>query len=249
MDQYGILIVDHDEETLGLFNKAPKSFPCLLFEARTSEEAYAFIKEYPVDVVICNLALPPFNGIEFLKEIKQTHPSILRLLISEAAEVSDLLDSVNTGEIYRFLIKPLKSEEVPLILSECYRYTAKINTKRKLMEMLNQQNLYLETLKNQLESKIFISGHALNSSQGLLEKLPYYIVGWDPYFNKIYENKTMVLYFDLLTLLKSSLNTEGEIPPEKSFQVLGGWTIRFRVHADQGIKYMAALQKEDVFYE
>lgn len=249
MDQYGILIIDKDEDTLALFDNAPKAFPCLLMKARSSEEAFTIIKQYSVDVVICNLELAPFNGIEFLKEIKQIYPFILRILMSEAAEVNDLLDAVNAGEIYRYLIKPLKSEEVPLVLSESYRYCSKLNTKRKLMKMLSEQNLYLETLKNELESKIFMSGQALSSSQWILEKLPYYIVGWDQYFNKIYENKNRTLYFDLLTLLKSSQDPEGRIPPERSLVILGGWKIRFREYADPAIKYIAVLQKEDVFYE
>lgn len=249
MNQYSILVVDRDEETLALFRAAPKAFPCLILEAGSLEEGLKKIQENPVDIVICSLELPQSNGIEFLKRVKESHSSILRLLSSKAAEVNDLLDAVNTGEIYRYLMKPLKSEEIPLIISECCRYCSKINTKRKLMQMLSEQNLYLERLKNQLEAKVFTSGKALTSSQWILEKLPYYIVAWDKDFKIIYQNKTLTLYFDLLVLLKSIQNSEGMIVSEKSSLVLGGWKIRFREYADQGMRYIAVLQKEDVLYE
>ncbi len=249
MNRYSILIVDEDEESLSLFRSAPKAFPCLMLEARSLEEGLKKIEEAPVDIVICNLELPQSNGIEFLRRVKQSHSSILRILSSKAAEVSDLVDAVNTGEIYRYLIKPLKPEEVPLIISECCRYCSKINTKRKLMQMLSEQNLYLERLKNQLETKVFTSGKALTSSQWILKNLPYYIVAWDRNLKIIYQNKTQTLYFDLLILLKSIQDSEGKIVSEKSSLVLGGWNIRFSEYADQAIRYIAVLQREDVLYE
>ena len=249
MDQYCILVVDQDEETMPLFYNAQKIYPCLILGAKSSEEAFEVINNHTVDIIICALELSGLNGIDLLKKTKESHPSILRILFSKAAAVHDLLDAVNKGEIYRYLQKPFKPEEIPLIISESCRYCAKINTKKKLMSMLSDQNHYLETLKNQLESKVFISNQALSSAQRILEKMPYYIVAWDKQMNRIYQNKEISLLFDLQMLLKSTQNSEGGIIPEKKITMLGGWKIQFREYSDQIMRYVAVLQKEDVLYE
>ncbi|MGQ9425535.1 ATP-binding protein [Gilvimarinus sp. F26214L] len=103
----GVLFVDDEE-------KARKYF------ARVFSDSYQVLSAESVDAAIelleghsANLAIlvtdqrmPNRTGIDLVKYAKRYHPHVIRILTTAYADLSDAIDSVNEGEVYRYIRKP-----------------------------------------------------------------------------------------------------------------------------------------------
>ena len=56
--------------------------------------------------------MPERVGVDILREVKEVSPSTMRILLTGYADLNAIIGSINDGEIYRYLTKPCKSEEL-----------------------------------------------------------------------------------------------------------------------------------------
>jgi FixJ family two-component response regulator len=64
----------------------------------------------PYSVVISDMRMPGMNGAEFLSQVRQKSPDIVRMLLTGYTDISAAIDAVNKGNIFRFLTKPCSKE-------------------------------------------------------------------------------------------------------------------------------------------
>ncbi len=57
-------------------------------------------------IVISDQRMPGMKGVEFLKNVKQFSPDSMRILLTGYADLDAVLDSVNVGEVFRYVRKP-----------------------------------------------------------------------------------------------------------------------------------------------
>src|SRR5512143_1489009 len=76
------------------------------------EGALKILNRTPVKVVITDQCLPRMEGAELLSIIKVKHPDVVRIMLSGNASVEDTMKAVNSGEVYRFFVKPWKDMEI-----------------------------------------------------------------------------------------------------------------------------------------
>jgi DNA-binding NtrC family response regulator len=69
------------------------------------------IETTPIAVVVSDLKMPGMDGLTFLRKIRETNPSIIRIVLSGFTQISQVLAAVNRGEIFRFLTKPVDEQE------------------------------------------------------------------------------------------------------------------------------------------
>lgn len=81
------------------------------------EEAIDLI-ENKFDIVILDLNLPKYNGLEIAQEIRKRSEETLIFLISSYHETQNLRDAMKLGAI-DYLPKPIRFEELKNVLSEC----------------------------------------------------------------------------------------------------------------------------------
>ena len=63
-------------------------------------------------MVISNYAMHGMNGIEFLRLFKEAHPDVVRMLVSDVAEMGVLIAAVNTAGVSHFISKPWHDYEL-----------------------------------------------------------------------------------------------------------------------------------------
>jgi len=107
-----ILIVDDEPVVLDALREtlAREGYP--VSTALNAPEALKLIQAQPFSVVITDNQMPMMTGLEFLSLVKQLQPDATRILITAVLNLATVIDSINKGEIYRFIAKPWMREEL-----------------------------------------------------------------------------------------------------------------------------------------
>lgn len=86
--------------------------------ANSAMNALDVLGENEVDVVVSDQRMPKMLGSEFLAIVSKRHPQTMRILLTGYMDKEAIVDSINEGEIYRYINKPWDNEEMRNLLSE-----------------------------------------------------------------------------------------------------------------------------------
>jgi response regulator RpfG family c-di-GMP phosphodiesterase len=107
-----VLVVDDEEVVLVALRDTLTREGYHVTTAANGAEALARLKEQVFSVVITDQQMPMLTGLEFLSQVKQMQPDATRILITAVLNLSTVIDSINKGEIFRFIVKPWLREEL-----------------------------------------------------------------------------------------------------------------------------------------
>lgn len=114
-----ILCVDDEINILNTIRRQLCDLDVEVHAALSAEEGLRFLhRTEPVHVVVSDFRMPGINGVEFLKTVSREWPAVTRILLSgfaDAEEVQKLLEQKN---MFAFLNKPWKAEELQKIIIE-----------------------------------------------------------------------------------------------------------------------------------
>src|SRR6185295_17140207 len=109
---HSILIVDDEEIVLVALRDTLAREGYQVTTAPNALEALKHLKEQIFSVVITDQQMPMLTGLEFLAQVKELQPDCTRILITAVLNLATVIDSINKGEIYRFIVKPWLREEL-----------------------------------------------------------------------------------------------------------------------------------------
>lgn len=134
---HSVLFVDDDEISRIHFARAVEGrHPVHL--ARDVEEALGTLDEHGADiaVLVTDFRMPVRDGDALLHEVARHYPQIVRILVTAYADKDMLLQTVNTGNVFRILEKPLRRKTVQEVLQLAIaRYTERETRRRQLQAM------------------------------------------------------------------------------------------------------------------
>lgn len=101
-----ILLVDDEPLLLqSMERQLRKRFKITL--AGGGEEALQALGEKgPFAVIVSDMRMPGMNGVELLAKVKDSHPDVVRMMLTGNLDQETAMEAVNTGQIFRFLTKP-----------------------------------------------------------------------------------------------------------------------------------------------
>lgn len=82
-----------------------------LIEAGSGKEAVELFNEHRPDLVIMDITMPTFDGIETVKVIKQIDPSATILMCSAMGQEAMVKEALKQGA-KDFIVKPFKAERM-----------------------------------------------------------------------------------------------------------------------------------------
>jgi response regulator RpfG family c-di-GMP phosphodiesterase len=107
---------------------------CHVLTAPNAEVGLQLVKNTPdLAAVFSDFFMPGMDGVSFLSEVRKLNPDITRVMITGAAGLSMAIDSVNVGQVFRFLIKPCPSDVFIQTVREAIRQNELITTERNML--------------------------------------------------------------------------------------------------------------------
>jgi signal transduction histidine kinase len=153
-----IICVDDERNVLLMLRDQLMHFfsDCKIEIAESGNEALEVIEEIlsnggDVALVIADQIMPKMKGDEFLIELHHRHPEILKVMLTGQANVEDIGNVVNRGNLYRFISKPWNGTDLRLTVAEALRKYEQEKQLAKHQLALEQTNLELIELNANLE--------------------------------------------------------------------------------------------------
>jgi CheY-like chemotaxis protein len=104
---FTILFVDDEEKARKYFARSLEQEFNILTAADVDEAKKIIARRHrEIAVVITDQRMPGGNGVKLLQYLREEFPDIIRLLTTAYSDLTDAIDSVNKGEILRYIQKP-----------------------------------------------------------------------------------------------------------------------------------------------
>ncbi|NJM25452.1 MAG: sigma-54-dependent Fis family transcriptional regulator [Bacteroidia bacterium] len=150
MGQKRVLYVDDEENNLKVFYSLFKR-DYEVSVASSAAKGMEILAEFPIEVIVTDQRMPQKTGVEFLEEVMQKYPEVIRIVLTGYAEMGDLIDAVNKGKIYHYLTKPWKREELKVVLDNAFESFDLKRKNRDLIEALREKNQSLEDANKEIK--------------------------------------------------------------------------------------------------
>jgi len=113
-----VLFVDDDQMILKLIERKMSQTDIKCHFANSGEEALKWIRQFHIDVMITDIMMPDMNGLELSKLVKDLSPDTMRMILSGSAQVSAIIEAINEGHVYKYIVKPWKIDEDAIAMIE-----------------------------------------------------------------------------------------------------------------------------------
>lgn len=127
-----------------------------IFTANSAAEGMNILNENKVHVIIADQRMPQSTGVEFFNIIRISHPDPIRILLTGYTDAEAIIDSINKGEIYRYIKKPWDDFELQNAIQNAYDiYLTRKQLSNKIAE--------LEKTNDELNRFVYSTSHDLRS--------------------------------------------------------------------------------------
>lgn len=128
-----IVIVDDEEMVLTSLS----SFLMLETEYHVEtflspHEAFAYIQNSDVNMVISDYLMPEMDGISFLAKVREIKPQIPRIILTGYADKENAIKAINEVGLYQYIEKPWDNDDLQIIIRNGLE-------KQQLMKSLEQK--------------------------------------------------------------------------------------------------------------
>jgi len=107
-----ILLVDDEEMLLLAYKTMLDREGYRTVAAPSAVEAMKHLAAEKFALVLTDQNMPQFNGLDFLARVKEVQPDATRVLMTGAVDLSTVIEAINKGEIFRFIVKPCLREDL-----------------------------------------------------------------------------------------------------------------------------------------
>jgi response regulator RpfG family c-di-GMP phosphodiesterase len=129
-----ILLVDDEPHLLdGLRRQLRRDFS-VETAVGAAKGLFALGQPQPFEVIVSDYLMPGINGAEFLAMARKAAPNATRMLLTGHTGLSDAAVTVNQGQIFRMLLKPVDHDTMVAALRECVAQHRLMVSERELLE-------------------------------------------------------------------------------------------------------------------
>ncbi len=162
-----LMVVDDEPDNLDLLYRTfRRDFQ--VYKASHARSALEILnKEGEMAVIISDQRMPEMNGTEFLSQTVDRFPDTIRILLTGFTDVEDLVEAINSGQVFKYITKPWNPDNLKNIVNQAtdtYRVL-----KQRTFEL--RRALRRESLFNAVTSAIRESLDYNSMLQTIVEKI------------------------------------------------------------------------------
>jgi serine phosphatase RsbU (regulator of sigma subunit)/FixJ family two-component response regulator len=143
-----LLVVDDEKDNLDLLYRTfRRDFQ--VYKAESAIEALAVLDKHgEMGIIISDQRMPEMNGTEFLSKTVDRFPDTIRVLLTGYTDVEDLVDAINSGQVFKYISKPWNPEELKTIVQQAAdTYTVLKKRTNELQRSLRREFLFNDIMR------------------------------------------------------------------------------------------------------
>lgn len=141
-----MLVVDDEPDNLDLLYRTfRRDFQVLRAESGMSALEVLSV-EGEVAVIISDQRMPEMKGTEFLSKTVPQFPDTIRIILTGFTDVEDLVDAINTGQVYKFITKPWDPDELKTVVQQAAETYESLKQRTEELTRVHTQTMLLNTI-------------------------------------------------------------------------------------------------------
>ena len=144
--EIGVLYVDDEVNNLNSFKAAfRRDFE--IYTASSAREGRKILDAHGIGVIITDQRMPGMTGIEFLESIIPIYPDTIRILLTGFSDINAVMDAINRGQVYKYLVKPWQNDELKMYIENALEIYNLRKENKELSHKLQLANLEIERIQ------------------------------------------------------------------------------------------------------
>lgn len=113
-------------------------------------EAIKLLEKNDVEVILTDQRMPGMPGDVLLRQARQLKPDTIRMLFTGYADIQAVINAVNEGHIFRYILKPWDTAELEGIIRQGIEQHDLLADRRRLIAELQAANVQLVEANSEL---------------------------------------------------------------------------------------------------
>jgi putative two-component system response regulator len=105
-----VLFVDNEGKALKAMERVLADVDVTVLKADNAKDALRLIGSKEIAVLVTDNRMPGMCGIELLTRLRDLSPDTVKILMAAHADLTNAIDAINMGEVFRFIVKPWENE-------------------------------------------------------------------------------------------------------------------------------------------
>lgn len=112
---WSVLVADNDPRGRRLLIRCLEEDYRVL-SADSTSDALQILDSEEIDLVLCDQHLPEANAVDFFRQIRVSHPEVIRILLSGTIDHQEMIRCINDAAVYEVVPKPWQTAHVRLLV-------------------------------------------------------------------------------------------------------------------------------------
>lgn len=146
--EISILYIDDEVNNLVAF-KANFRRDYKIFTTGSTAEAFTFLRDNQIQIIITDQRMPGKTGVEFLQDVIKEFPDPIRILLTGYSDIEVVIDAINKGQVFRYITKPFNDLELKMTIENAMEVYNLREENKELIKKLFTANEQLEFMLRQ----------------------------------------------------------------------------------------------------
>ncbi len=143
MSEGNILVIDDEEIICSLIKDTLTEEGYSVLISQVAKEGIELAKSNPFDIIFVDLRMPEVDGLEVLKQLKQSQSDTVMIMITGFPSFETVREAMRWGA-FDYIAKPFDLEELIFTTKRAIAFRRLDQENKRLMERIAQENIILE---------------------------------------------------------------------------------------------------------
>lgn len=150
--EVNLLVLDDEENILSALKRLFREESYDIATTTSAKQAMEIIGKEKIKVVVSDQRMPEISGVDFLRNLKERFPGIVRILLTGYTDFATVEEAINLSEAYRFITKPWNANELKAVVRQAIEHFDLIEENRNLFEATKAKKEELEVANRKLKA-------------------------------------------------------------------------------------------------